>query len=328
MILRPRLKPLLPVLLAAACLAGPVLAQEGGSAPFAVYQWSWGQHGSGVSQYRNPTDIAVFRNAIGVVNLVVVDTGNARLTVLTDQGAFQEKWGQPGAGPGQYSSPQGVAVDAKGTVFVADSGNHRIQKTNAWTNAMTDLSGNVLGEIGRAGKGEGELDFPTDAALDADGNLYIVDSGNARVQKVAQDGRFLAAWGSPGSGPGQFDLPLAVAVGPDGSVYVTDAKNNRVQRFDAAGRFVGEWGGAGDGPCEFFGPAGIAADKEGRVYVVDRGNHRVQVFDAAGKWLGVVGGEGKGKGQLLRPYGVAVDDEGQIFVVDTGNHRIQVYARR
>lgn len=327
MIFPPRPKPLLPTFLAALCLAGLAFAAES-PAPFAVYRWSWGHHGSGLAQYRNPTDIAVFRNAIGVVNLVVADTGNARIKVLTDQGAFQEKWGQPGAGPSQYSSPQGVAVDAKGTVFVTDSGNHRIQKTNAWTNAMTDLSGNFLGEFGRAGKGEGELDFPTDVALDAEGNLYVVDSGNARVQKVAQDGRFLASWGGPGSGPGKFDLPLAIALGPDGSVYVTDAKNNRVQRFDAAGRFMGEWGGAGDGPGEFFGPAGIAVDKEGRVYVVDRGNHRIQVFDAAGRWLGLVGEEGTGKGQLLRPYGVAVDDEGQIFVVDTGNHRIQVFAPR
>ncbi len=313
-------------------LAPPgALAQETAketSAPFAVYRWSWGHHGSGLGQYRNPTDVAVYRNPIGVINVVVVDTGNARITVLTDLGAFLEKFGRPGAGPGEYSSPWGVAVDRSGTVFVADSGNHRVQKTNAWTDAMTELSGNFLGQLGRAGKAGGELDFPTDVALDAEGNLYVVDSGNARVQKLTQNGKLLAMWGEPGTGPGQLDEPLGIALGPDGHVWVTDTKNNRVQRFDAAGRFVAQWGEPGDGPGQFFGPAGIAVDAKGLVYVVDRGNHRVQVFDAAGRLAGTIGAEGTGKGQLLRPYGVAVDDEGTVYVSDTGNHRVQVFTRR
>jgi tripartite motif-containing protein 71 len=300
---------------------------EESAPPFARYGWSWGHYGGDLGQNRNPTDITAYRNPIGIVNVVVADTGNARVKVLTDQGAFLEKWGRPGAGPGEYSSPSGVAVDRSGVVFIADSGNHRVQKTNAWTNAMTDLSGNFLGQFGRAGKAEGEFESPSDVVLDAEGNLYVVDSGNARVQKVTQDGKFLATWGKPGSGPGELDRPLCIALGPDGSVYVTDSGNNRVQKFDTAGRFLAQWGEPGEGPGQFSSPAGIAVDGEGRVYVVDRGNHRVQVFDAAGRPAGVVGSEGKGKAQLLRPYGVAVDDEGKIFVVDTGNHRVQVFVR-
>jgi tripartite motif-containing protein 71 len=307
---------------------GAGISAEEGSAPFASYQWSWGHHGSGLGQYRNPTDIAVYRNPIGVVNVIVADTGNARITVLTDQGAFLEKWGQPGAGPGEYSSPWGVAVDRSGLVFVADSGNHRVQKTNAWTDAMTDLSGNFLGAFGRIGKAEGELDFPTDVALDAEGNLYVVDSNNDRVQKLTRDGKPLASWGGSGSGPGQLDKPLGIALAPDGQIYVTDTKNNRVQKLDPAGKPVARWGEPGDGPGQFYGPAGIAVDAAGRVYVVDRGNHRVQVFDAAGRLLGTIGEEGTGKGQFLRPYGVAVDDEGKVYVSDTGNHRVQVFVRR
>ena len=312
------------VLLSLASLG--IFAQEG-STPFAAYRWGWGHQGGDLGQYRNPTDIAVFRNRIGVVNVVVADTGNARVKVLTDQGAFLEKWGTPGTGPGEYSSPMGVAVDGAGTVFVADSGNGRVQKTNAWTNAMTDLSGNFLGQFGRTGKGAGELDQPTDLALDREGNLYVVDSGNDRVQKFTRDGKVLASWGASGSGPGQFDHPLGIALGPEGGVYVTDARNDRVQKLDAAGRFLLQWGRSGSGRGEFLGPAGIAVDGAGRVYVADRGNHRVQVFDGQGRWIGAVGEEGKGKGQLVRPWGVAVDDEGKIFVTDTGNQRIQVFAR-
>lgn len=315
------------VLLSLAALGAGARAAEESPAPFAVYRWSWGRFGSDLGQYRNPTDIAVFRNRIGIVNVVVADTGNARIKVLTDQGAFLEKWGSPGSGPGEYNSPGGVAADASGIVFVSDSGNHRIQKTNAWTNAMTDLSGNFLGQFGRAGKAEGELDQPADLALDREGNLYIVDSGNDRVQKVTQEGKVLISWGSSGSGPGQFDHPLGIALGPDGSVYVTDARNDRVQKFDAAGRFLVEWGRNGSGRGEFLGPAGVAVDGAGLVYIADRGNHRVQVFDAQGRWIGNVGEEGTGKGQLVRPWGVAVDDEGKIFITDTGNQRVQVFAR-
>ena len=297
-----------------------------GAAPFATYRWSWGHPGDGLGQYRNPTDIAVYRNPIGVVNVIIADAGNARLTVLTDQGAFLEKWGHPGSGPGQYSSPWGVAVDRSGQVLIADSGNHRIQRTTAWTNAMTDLAGTFLGELGHNGKAAGELEFPSDVAPDAEGNLYVVDSGNDRVQKLTAAGKPLASWGGPGSGPGQFATPLGIALGPDGSVYVTDSLNHRIHKLDASGRFLAVWGEPGNGPGQFAGPAGIAVDGAGRVYAVDRGNDRVQVFDATGRFLGAFGERGTGKGQLLRPYGVAVDDERNVYVVDTGNSRIQVFS--
>jgi DNA-binding beta-propeller fold protein YncE len=295
--------------------------------PFATYRWGWGHFGSDLGQYRNPTDIAAYRNLIGVVNVVVADTGNARISVSTDQGAFLEKWGGPGAGPGQYSTPWGVAVDRSGQVLVADSGNHRVQRTNAWTDAMTDLSGRFLGQFGRHGKAADELDTPTDVAVDPAGHLYVVDSGNNRIQKVTREGEILASWGSAGSGPGQFHEPLGIALAPGGSLYVTDSGNHRVQKLAADGRPLARWGEPGTGPSQFSGPAGIAVDAESRVYVVDRGNDRVQVFDASGRFLSAFGERGTGKGQLLRPYGVAVDDEGKIYVVDTGNSRVQVFAR-
>lgn len=310
--------------LGVACGAGAGLAAE---APFATYRWGWGHFGSALGQYRNPTDIAVYRNPIGVVNVVVADTGNARISVTTDQGAFLEKWGSPGAGPGQYSTPWGVAVEPSGQVLVADSGNHRVQRTNAWTDAMSELSGQFLGQLGRHGKAAGELDFPTDVAVDSAGFLYVVDSGNDRIQKVTRDGEVVASWGGPGAEPGRFGEPLGIAIGPDGSLYVTDAANHRVQKLDAAGRPLIRWGEQGTGPGQLAGPAGIAVDAAGCVYVVDRGNDRVQVFDAAGRLLGAFGERGTGKGQLLRPYGVAVDDEGTIYVSDTGNSRVQVFAR-
>lgn len=293
--------------------------------PFATFRWSWGHFGSGLAQYRNPTDIAVYRSRAQMVNVIISDSGNARFTVMTDRGAFLEKWGEPGRGPRQFSAPWGVTLDGNGDALIADTGNQRIQRVSAWTNGLNDPAGVFRGEIALKAPAGGEPVSPSDVALDTEGNLYVVDRGNHRVQKLDPKGEPLLAWGTLGTEPGQFQEPYSIAVAADGSVYVTDYRNQRVQKFDPAGKFLRQWGSAGSGPGEFSGPAGIAIDREGRVYVVDRGNNRVQVFDADGNRVGWFGSEGTGKGQLLRPSGVAVDDVGKIYVVDTGNHRVQVF---
>lgn len=305
--------------------AAQPVESSSGAAPFATFRWMWGHFGSGLAQYRNPTDIAVYRSRADMVNLIISDSGNARFTVMTDRGAFIEKWGEPGGGPRQFSAPWGVALDRGGDAWIADTGNKRIQRVSAWTNGLHDPAGVFRGAIGKPGANAGELEAPTDVALDAAGNLYVVDRGNHRVQKLGPQGEPLAAWGGLGTEPGQFQDPLAIAIAADGSVYVTDYRNERVQKFDGTGKLLGSWGEAGTGPGQFSGPAGVAVDGSGRVYVVDRGNSRVQVFAADGSYIGSFGSEGTGKGQFLRPSGMTVDDVGKIYVVDTGNHRVQVF---
>jgi VCBS repeat-containing protein len=129
-------------------------------------------------------------------------------------------WGSYGSGNGQFNSPIGVAVDGVGNVYVADYGNHRIQKF--------DSAGNYLGQWGSYNTG---LNHPSDVDVDDAGNIYVVDSENHRIQKFDNNGTYLTSWGGYGSGEGQFKNPGGVAVDSAGHVYIADIGNNRIQKF-------------------------------------------------------------------------------------------------
>src|SRR5205807_1540120 len=114
-------------------------------------------------------------------------------TTVPPCGTFLLKWGAPlGAGNGELNSPTGVAIDPSGNVYVADTGNHRIQKF--------DASGAFLTGWGTLGAGDGEFERPAGVAADGSGNVYVVEFDNPRIQKFDASGTFLTAWGSEGSG--------------------------------------------------------------------------------------------------------------------------------
>ena len=94
---------------------------------------------------------------------------------------------------------------------------------------------------------------PSDIVLDDDGNMYILDAGNCRVQKFDPEGRLLCRWGSSGSGEGQFQTVSSIAVDSTGHVYVADGGNCRVQKFTGSGEFLAQWGTEGTGDGQFDG---------------------------------------------------------------------------
>jgi len=202
-----------------------------------------------------------------------------------------------------------------------------------------------LAQWGSFGLEDREFDLPRAVTVDREGNVYVVDSGNHRVQKFSRDGQLLAKWGGfcdllvqrqscvdpDGDGPleagdGQFALPQGIALDNAGNVYVTDFGNARVQKFDSNGTFLLKWGTRGRGEGQFNQPLGIAVDKEGYVYVSDYGNDRVQKFDGSGKFLLRWGSLGGGEGQFHFPRGMALDSRGNVYVVDSGNHRVQKFS--
>ncbi len=230
---------------------------------------------------------------------------------------FTTKWSGPVVPDGAFQSPSGVAVDAAGNVYVADTINHRIQKF--------DSAGAFIGKWGEQGSGDGELFSPSGVAVDTFGNVYVADTGNDRIQKFDPDGAFVNRWGTGGTGDGEFKNPRGVAVDSAGNVYVADTTNHRVQKFDSSGVFITKWGNAGSSDGEFQSPSGVAVDAAGNVYVADTFNHRVQKFDSSGLFLATLGAAGSGDGQFQSPDGVAVDASGNVYVADTVNDRVQKF---
>jgi sugar lactone lactonase YvrE len=214
-------------------------------------------------------------------------------------------WGSTGAGDGELSVPAGVAVDRNGSVYVADSGNHRVQKFSP--------HGAFITKWGTQGGGDREFSDPRDVTTDAIGNVYVADTGNHRIQKFTSSGGDLRKWGgpNPGSGEGDFNLPAGIATDAAGNVYVADTGNHRIQKFTATGGFLGQWGTLGPGNDQFNGPADVATDAAGNVYVADRHNDRVQKFDSSGGFLATFGA-----GQVVAPYGVEVDSAGSVYVAE------------
>ena len=162
---------------------------------------------------------------------------------------------QTGGGPDlPFGEPSHPALDPQGNLWVPDGQNSRFQ--------IFAPDGTFLESWGTPGSGNGQFDFLSNgiglgaADFDGDGNIYVADTGNHRVQKFGPDRTFIAAWGSQGAGNGQFQTPLSLAVDGQGRVFVSDNLVGGVQVFDADGRLLESWGGPKAGEGKLTSPAG------------------------------------------------------------------------
>jgi streptogramin lyase len=178
---------------------------------------------------------------------------------------------------------------------------------------------------GEYGSGNGRFDCPHGIAIDDEGNVYVADAFNDRIQKFDPNGAFITKWGTSGSGNGQFDWPGGSAIDNLDNLYVIEAYNNRIQKFDLNGTFITMWGTSGSANGQFNESYTIAVDGSGNVYVSDYGNQRIQKFDPNGAFITKWGTYGSGNGQFKGPEGIAIDDEGNVYVADVNNNRIQKF---
>jgi len=234
--------------------------------------------------------------------------------------AFVTEWGSLGSGDGYLNAPIGLAVADGGNVYVADTGNNRIQ--------VFDAEGTFLFEWGSFGTGAGQFKTPSDVAIDELGNVYVVETHNHRVQVFTSNGTRIGGWGSYGGEGGEFRYPRGIAV-RDGVVYVADsaASTNRIQKFSTDGTFIKTWGGCCRADGQLYTPYCVAVAADGSVYVAEYGNHRVSKFTGDGtfvtKWgfpcplSGSCFG-GTGEGEFIHPTGIAVDADGFVYVTDSG----------
>jgi uncharacterized protein (TIGR03663 family) len=249
----------------------------------------------------------------------------------------RQVFGSQGTGPGEFERPNGIQIDADGFVYVADTGNHRVQKFAA--------DGQFVAAWGQHSTVEMEVGLPQgfnepwDVAVAPGGEIYVADTWNHRIHKLDGDGNLITAWGLFGQyeprdgaiGQSAFYGPRGVAVGPGGQVYVSDTGNKRIQVFDSEGEFAFQWGGGGVLDGYLDEPVGIAIAPDNAlssatgIYVADTWNQRVQVFDANGTYLRQWSIAGWDVGLAdEKPY-LAVDAIGYVYITDPGHYRVLAF---
>ena len=299
---------------------------------------------------------AVTGDAAG--NLYVGDVGEHRVYKITPAGIPTVIAGSPlGAGfngddkpatTAQLNEPSAVVLDGAGNIYIADQYNRRIRRVTP-DGVIHVIAGTFEGGDGGPA-GLATMYYPSDLALDANGNLFIADSGTHVIRKVTPGGSITTVAGNGQRGfqgdggiatAASFYAPDGVAADNAGSLYIGDTSNQRVRRVDSSGKVTtiagtGTAGFAGDGSssaalAQLNFVRGVAVDQAGGVYIADTSNNRIRKI-SGGKintiaGTGVAGYDGDGKqattAQLSAPTGVHVDRIGNVYVADANNNRVR-----
>ena len=238
----------------------------------------------------------------------VADTAQHSIWRLSSEGDLLDTWGEYGVAPGQFNEPWDVAIDQLGNVYVADTWNHRVQKFTAEGEFV--YSWGQLGQVQAYDPaGNGLFYGPRGIAIGPDGNIYVADTGNHRVQVFNANGVFLREFGGAGNQPGQMSEPVGIAINETGEVFVADTWNRRVQVFSAEGLYRREW----SVPIWSGNPAEkpFLAVTDRAVFVGAPLSRRVLAFDHAGNLLWNL----HDPENLSFPEGMAIE-EGILYVID------------
>nr|WP_148275326.1 InlB B-repeat-containing protein [Desulfosporosinus meridiei] len=313
--------------------------------------------------FESPKAVAVDGSDI-YVGTSAGDISPYQITKVSSTGELLESWGIQGSENGQIDELTDIAVDGDGNVYVADSGNNRVQKFssagdfimmlessgnaeypmsprgvaadsdgNIYVTYETDnrvekfdSSGQVDSDWWNQAAGDYQFSQPTDIAVDKDGNVYVADTDMGRIVQFTSAGDLLLMFGEEDEdGEDQLIEPIGVAVDSSGNVYAVDAHTKQILKFNASGNLLLNWGGEGRDDDQFDDPCSIAVDSGDQIYVADSENNRIQKFASSGDFLKKWGRGGSADGEFSLPFGIARDSEGNIYVSDTTNNRIEKF---
>ncbi|MFJ2215250.1 RICIN domain-containing protein [Streptomyces sp. NPDC101062] len=308
------------------------------------------------AQLNAPYEIAV--DSTGT--LYFSDRENHRVRKITTDGKISTVAGTGVAGYGgdngsaisaQLNKPRGVALDGAGTLYIADSVNHRVRKVTPDGKISTVAGTSTRGFNSDGGPATAaQLNWPYGVMVDSTGALYIADTGNHRVRKVTADGKISTIAGTSAKGfngdggpatAAQLHNPMGLVLDSTGALYIADVDNHRVRKVTPDGKIstiagTGTKGFNGDGgpaaSAQLNKPVGLVLDSAGTLYIADSINHRVRKVTSDGKintvvGTGTAGSDGDGgpaaSAQLNNVIGLAVDCVDTLYIGDLFNHRIR-----
>jgi hypothetical protein len=238
--------------------------------------------------------------------LYILHRGTPPLVVLDAKGEYQGGWGEK-----MFKVAHGLRIDAEGNVWTTDNGNHVLRKFSRTGELLA-----TLGEVDKPGADQTHFRSPDDLVFSTKGEIFVADSGNGRILRLAADGKFIQQWGTRGKGEGQFATAHGLAIDPQDRIYVADRGNRRVQVFESGGKFVAEWGGFGN-------PFGLLV--VGNELIASEGDiHKMFHLDMDGKIVRSWGGPKV----LELPHFMAVDSKGLLYVAEVDGKRVQKFTRR
>jgi sugar lactone lactonase YvrE len=253
----------------------------------------------------------------------------------------------PGSASALLEYPAGIGEDSSGNFYVADAFGNTIQKITS-----AGVVSTLAGSSGQAGSQDGvgasaRFNQPGGVVVAGNGNVYVADTGNATIRKIAPDGTVTTVAGSPANrgntdGVGSaasFSSPYGIALDAGGNLFVADAMNATVRKIAPDGTvttLAGSAGNRGDADgvgtaARFNFPSGVAVDAGGNVYVTDTYNDTIRKIDPSGAVTTLAGSagisgstDGAGHTALFnQPDNLAVDAAGSLFVADTGNATVR-----
>ncbi len=264
-------------------------------------------------------------------NIFVVDAGSRAIRKITSSGLVSTF--VDGASSQQFGQPSGLTIDASGNLYLTDASAHVIYKVTA-----AGVVSKVAGTAPTPGSTDGTTGAlfyaPAGIAVDSANNLYVADTSNNTIRKIAATGTVTTLAGLAGrtssvDGSGtaaRFEDPYALAVDATGNLYVADATDHSIRKITSDGTtttLAGKGGsfGSTDGTgtaARFRGPLGIAVDSAGTVYVADTGNNLIRKVGGDGTVTTIAGTESTGTAaRFSSPYGIAVDGTGNVFVIES-----------
>jgi sugar lactone lactonase YvrE len=258
----------------------------------------------------NPSDVAV--DSMG--NIYVADNYNYRIQIYNSSESLINTINMI---DGEIQvSPEGVAVDGSGKLYV--TGNDKVYIYNT-----IDQAFDLVDTWGGSGTELGCLGEPTGIFVDPNsGDIFISEWSNNRVTVFTNLGAVKTAFGTPDLVDGYFYFPQDITIFSN-RVYISDSLNDRIQVFNLDGTFVNKWGESGSSNGQFNNPLGLDTDSEGNVYIADSNNIRIQKFDSSGAWLGsfdlspMYPPECTSGDLVCTPNGLAIDQNDNLFITVT-----------